>query len=71
MHKKLYKSNSDQKLDGVCAGIAKFFGVDPTLIRLIWAIASLAMGGGILLYLICAIILPREPEDNDDFVEVE
>ncbi len=69
MNKKLYKSNSDQKLDGVCAGIAKFFGIDPTLVRLVWAILSLASGGitGLLVYLVCAMILPREPED---YVEV-
>ena len=71
MNKKLYKSNSDKKLDGVCAGIAKFFGIDPILVRLIWAIASLVMGGGILLYIVCALILPRDPEDHEDFVEVE
>ena len=69
MEKKLYKSNSDKKLDGVCAGIGKYFGIDPTLVRLIWAIVSLFSGGitGLLVYLICALVLPREPED---FLEV-
>ena len=69
MEKKLYKSASNKKLDGVCAGIAKYFDIDPTLIRLIWAIASLFLGGitGLVAYFICALVLPRDPED---FVEV-
>ena len=72
MNKKLYKSNSDKKLDGVCAGIAKYFGIDPTLVRLACAILTLlSIGTGIVIYLVCALILPREPEENNDFVEVE
>lgn len=68
MQKKLYKSRTDSKLDGVCAGIAKYLNVDPTLIRLIWVVFSLCGGSGFLAYLICALIIPREPEE---FVEVE
>ncbi len=68
MKKKLYKSNSDQKLDGVCAGIAEYFDVDPTVIRLAWVIFSLCGGSGVLAYIICAIIVPRKP---NDYIEVE
>ena len=62
MEKKLYKSNTDKKIDGVCAGIAEYFAVDPTVIRLLWVFVSLFGGAGILAYIIAAIIMPRKPE---------
>jgi len=63
MEKKLYKSNTNKTLDGVCAGIGEYFGVDPTVIRLAWVVFSLLGGSGILAYIICAIIIPRKPLD--------
>lgn len=59
MEKKLYKSNQNKMLDGVCGGIAEYFGIDPTVVRLIWALFSLMGGCGILAYIIAAIIIPR------------
>ena len=61
MEKKLYKSNQNKMLDGVCVGIAEYFGIDPTVVRLIWALFSLMGGCGILAYIIAAIIIPRNP----------
>ena len=61
MEKKLYKSNQNKMLDGVCGGIAESFGIDPTVVRLIWALFSLMGGCGILAYIIAAIIIPRNP----------
>ena len=61
MEKKLYKSNQNKMIDGVCGGIAKYFGIDPTVVRLIWALFSLMGGSGILAYIIAAIIIPRSP----------
>ncbi len=61
MGKRLYKSATDKKLDGVCAGIAEYLNLDPTLIRLAWVIFSLMGGSGILAYIIAAIIIPRNP----------
>ena len=61
MEKKLYKSNQNKMLDGVCGGIAEYFGIDPTVVRLIWALFSLMGGCGILAYIIAAIIIPRKP----------
>lgn len=61
MEKKLYKSNQNKMLDGVCGGIAEYFGIDPTVVRLIWALFSLMGGCGILAYIIVAIIIPRNP----------
>lgn len=62
MKKRLYKSNDDKQLDGVCAGLGKYFDIDPTIIRLIWAVITLCGGAGIVAYIICAIIIPREPD---------
>ena len=61
MEKKLYKSSTDKKLDGVCAGVAEYLDVDPTLIRLAWVIFTFFGGSGILAYIIAAIIMPRNP----------
>ena len=61
MEKKLYKSIQNKMLDGVCGGIAEYFGIDPTVVRLIWALFSLMGGCGILAYIIAAIIIPRNP----------
>ncbi len=65
--KRLYKSR-DKKVSGVCAGIAEYFGIDPTLIRLLWAIGTLfTIGTGILAYVICAFIIPDVP-DGETYV---
>lgn len=61
MEKKLYKSRTDKKIDGVCAGLAKYLNLDPTLVRVIWALCVALGGSGVLLYIICMIIMPSEP----------
>ena len=61
MEKKLYKSGKNKMIDGVCAGIADYFGIDPTLVRLGAVVLTCFAGGGILAYIICAIVIPREP----------
>ncbi len=60
MKKRLYKSDTDKKIFGVCGGIAQFFNIDSTIIRLIWVLFVLIYGTGILLYIIAAIIMPEE-----------
>ena len=62
--KKLYKSRTDVKIDGICAGIANFFNIDPTIVRLIWLIFAFT-GTGIVAYILCMIIIPREPDVKD------
>jgi phage shock protein C len=60
MEKRLYRSRSDRMLEGVCGGLAKYFGIDPTIVRII-AVLSVFVGGlGILAYIIMAIIVPLE-----------
>ena len=56
--KKLYKSSTDKKLAGVCGGIAEYFNIDSTLVRLGWVLFSLLGGSGLLAYIIAAIIMP-------------
>lgn len=50
---------------GVCGGIAEYFGVDPSLIRVLWVIVSLFAGAGIIAYIACAIILPKDIDINN------
>ena len=59
--KKLYRSRSNRMLAGICAGIANYFNVDPTIVRLVFVIMALAGGPGLIVYLILALIIPEEP----------
>ncbi len=61
MGKRLYKLNQGRMLDGVCGGIAKYFGLDPTLVRLAWVLFTALGCSGMVAYFICAIVIPREP----------
>lgn len=57
--KKLYRSDGNKMLCGVCGGVAEYFNVDPTIIRLGWVILGFA-GVGVIGYIIAAIIVPRQ-----------
>ena len=59
--KRLYKSTVDRKIAGVCGGVAEYFDVDPTIVRLIWVAVVLIFGTGILLYIIAAIVMSDNP----------
>ena len=61
-NKKLYKSSVNRMLCGVCGGIAEYFNIDPTLVRLIWVIFCTMGGSGFLAYLIAAVLMPCRPE---------
>lgn len=63
MNKKLYISNTDRKVCGVCGGIAEYFGVDSTIIRLLWILAIFCLGTGILAYFIAALVMPNKPNE--------
>ncbi len=60
--KKLYKSSKNRYICGVCGGIAEYFQIDATLVRLVAAALCVIGGSGILLYLAAAFIMPGEPE---------
>jgi len=65
MNKKLYRSKTDQKIAGVCAGLAEYLNIDPTIIRVIWALVALA-GAGVLAYIVCALVIPEKPDNIID-----
>lgn len=61
MEKRLTRSKTNRKIFGVCGGIGEYFDVDPTIVRILWIIASsCTLGFGIIAYLICAFIVPEE-----------
>ena len=62
MDRRLYKSNENKMIDGVCGGIAEYFGIDPTLVRLGWVLFCALGGSGFLADIIAAIIIPRNPQ---------
>ena len=62
MEKRLYKSRDNRMVDGVCGGVAEYFGIDPTLVRLGWVLFCAVGGSGFLAYIIAALIIPRAPE---------
>ena len=65
-NKKLYRNTEKQVIAGVCSGLADYIGgIDPTIIRLVWALIGLS-GAGILAYFVAAIIIPRKPSDIID-----
>ena len=66
MEKKLYRSNINKKIAGVCGGLAEFLNMDPTIIRLIWVLVVFFGGAGLLAYLICALIIPEKPDNIVD-----
>lgn len=62
MQKKLYKIEQGKKLDGVCGGIAEYFDIDATLVRLAWILFSCCWGGGIIAYIVAVIIMPKKSD---------
>jgi phage shock protein C len=60
--KRLYRSRSDRWLAGICGGLGHYFGLDPTLIRVLFVLFGLVIGGGIIAYILLWIIIPLEPE---------
>lgn len=69
MNRRLYRCRDDRKISGVCSGLGIYMGMDPTVVRLIWIIVSVctAFFTGILIYIVCAMIIPEEP----DYYEAE
>ncbi len=64
--KKLHKSATDRVIAGVCGGVAEFFGIDSTLVRIAWAFCIFFGGAGVWLYILCALIIPN---DNAGFYQ--
>ena len=64
MEKKLFRSNN-KMVAGVCAGLAEYINIDPTVVRVIWALVGLT-GSGVVAYLVCALIIPEKPSEIID-----
>ncbi len=62
MKKRIYKLREKKMLCGVCAGVADYFDIDPTLVRVLWAVLSLAYGAALVAYIVCAIVFPDKSE---------
>jgi len=61
MTKKLYRSRTDRMLTGVCGGLAEYFAIDATIVRILFAVFALAGGPGLILYIILALVMPNAP----------
>jgi phage shock protein C len=61
MQRRLYLSDTDKKIGGVCGGIGEYFNIDPTLVRIGWVIFTLIWGIGLLAYFIAWMAIPRQP----------
>ena len=68
--KRLYRSRNERMLFGVCGGIGEYFDIDATVIRILFVLFALVIGGGILLYIILLSIMPLEPVSSMGEVEV-
>ena len=71
-YKRLYRSTKERMIAGVCGGLAEYFNIDPTLVRLLFVFAALAGGPGLLAYLIMMIVVPEAPlEGAEPVVDIE
>ena len=61
MKKRLYRSRKDKMLAGICGGLAEYFAVDPSLVRIAGVLLCLYAGTGLLVYILAAIIIPEDP----------
>ena len=68
--KKLYRSNNDRMIAGVCSGLADYINIDPTIVRLIFMILFLMGTGGFWIYIILWAIVPLPPDHADTSIEV-
>ncbi len=61
MEKRLTRSRTNKMICGICGGVGEYFNIDPTVIRLIWAVLSIgSFGTGIIVYIIASVIVPEE-----------
>ena len=69
--KKLYRSRSDEMIAGICGGLADYFEIDPTIIRLLFVLLLFAGTGGFWIYIILWIVMPLQPENIDNSIDVK
>jgi len=62
--KKLYRSRKEQMIAGVCGGVAEYFAIDPTIVRLVFVLLALLGGPGLIIYIVLWIVVPEEPVEG-------
>ena len=67
--KRLYRTREGRVVAGVCVGLAAYFGIDPTLVRLAFALFTIFGGAGVLLYLVAWIVIPEDDGDGSSIAE--
>ncbi len=65
MKKRLYKSDTNKKLCGVCGGVAEYFDFDPTIVRLAWVLFTCLGGSGVIAYIVAALVMPEKKEQGE------
>lgn len=70
MKKKLYRSATDKKFSGVCGGIAEYFGIDSTVVRLLFLFAVIFLGMSLWVYIVCALVIPENPVSDVPYKDV-
>ena len=61
MRERLYRSRDDRMLFGVAGGMARYLDIDPSIVRIVWALLTIAGGAGLLLYIVAAVVIPEAP----------
>lgn len=61
MQKRLQRSRTEKMIGGVCGGLAEYFDIDPTIVRVLWVVVTLMGGAGFIAYLILWVVMPAEP----------
>ena len=64
MNRRLYRCHHDKRIAGVASGLAEYFDLDPTIVRILWVISFFFGGMGLVLYVAMAIVMPAEPEEG-------
>jgi phage shock protein PspC (stress-responsive transcriptional regulator) len=68
--KRLYRSRTDRKLAGVCGGLGEYFNLDPTLVRVLFVLATLAGGPGLILYIVLWLVMPEASDEKAKRIEI-
>ena len=69
--RRLYRSRTDRMIGGVCGGLAQFFTIDATIIRLLFVFIALFGGASLLVYLVMLLVVPEEPLPKDDVINAK
>lgn len=63
-NKKQLKRSTNKMIAGVCGGVAEYFGIDPTIVRILFAVFGIAYGVGLLVYIVALFVMPRPEEEE-------